>query len=212
MMARDQLSEGEMGTIRKERLELFSDGVFAIILTLLVLDLKVPEPTGLAGVRAAMPGLIVHAGAFFVIGMAWITHHQFLEHVERIGSNMLGYNLLTLFWITLVPYGARIAAERPHDGLGAAIMAASITMSVVSTMLMFNFGDFRSLVHEPVMQPMRKRRRLWFLIYIALGILATAFCFISPLFGYAFLSIGALALFTPPPSVVHARLMAANIS
>src|ERR1700712_2512689 len=147
-----------MGTIRKERLELFSDGVFAIILTLLVLDLKVPESVGLVGLRAALPGLIVHAGAFFVIGMAWITHHQFLEHVERIGSNMLGYNLLTLFWITLVPYGARIAAEQPHDGLGAAIMVAGTTMSIASAILMVLWGVFNWVVREPIMQPFRKRR------------------------------------------------------
>lgn len=201
-----------MGTIRKERLELFSDGVFAIILTLLVLDLKVPQSVGLVGLRAALPGLLVHAGAFFVIGMAWITHHQFLEHVERIGTNMLGYNLLVLFWITLVPYGARIAAERPHDGLGAAIMAMSITMSVVSTILMFNFGDFRSVVHEAIMQPLRKRRRRLFLAYIALGLVTTALCFVSPWFGYAFLTIGVSALWTPPPSVVHARLVAPSDS
>lgn len=201
---------GVMGTIRKERLELFSDGVFAIILTLLVLDLKVPDSLGLTGFRAAMPGLVVHAGAFFVIGMAWITHHQFLEHVERIGSNMLGFNLLILFWITLVPFGARIAAEHPHDGLGAAIMVGSITLSTVSTVLMVNFGDFQSVVHDPVMRTFRKRRRLWFTAHFALGVLASALCFVSPWFGYGFLSLGALALVTPPPSVIHARLMAAN--
>jgi len=201
-----------MGTIRKERLELFSDGVFAIILTLLVLDLKVPESVGLAGLRAALPGLIVHAGAFFVIGMAWITHHQFLEHVERIGSNMLGYNLLTLFWITLVPYGARIAAEQPHDGLGAAIMVASTTMSIASAILMALFGDFQSVVHEPIMQSFRKRRAALFLTYITLGAVTIVLCFVSPWFGYAFLSLGALALFTPPPTVVHARLLATDVS
>lgn len=61
--------------MRKERVERFSDGVFAIVLALLVLDLKVPASLGVAGLRAAMPGLLVHAGAFFVIGMAWISHH-----------------------------------------------------------------------------------------------------------------------------------------
>ena len=122
--------------MRKERLELFSDGVFAIILTLLVLDLKAPEALGLAGLKAAIPGLLVHAGAFFVIGMAWITHHQFFEHIERVTARMLGWNLIVLFWITLVPFGARIAAERPADGLGAAIICFSVTLSMASLIAM----------------------------------------------------------------------------
>ena len=199
-----------MGHFRKERLELFSDGVFAILLTLLVLDLKVPEQLGAAGLRAAAPGLLVHAGAFFVIGTAWISHHQFLEHVERVSTAMLGANLLVLFWITLVPYGARIAAERPHDGLGAAIMTASLTLSMASLLLMFSFGQFQSIVHDPVMVPFRKRRLRMFLTYVALGLLTTALCFESPWFGFVFLTYGITAFWTPPASVVHERLTAAN--
>lgn len=197
-----------MAMIRKERLELFSDGVFAIILTLLVLDLKVPDGLGLAGLRAALPGLLVHAGAFFVIGMAWITHHQFLEHIERIGSAMLGYNLLVLFWITLIPYGARIAAERPHDGLGAAIMVAGTSLAMLSTMLMVHRVDFDSVVRDPVMRRFRRRRTWLFAGYVVLGGSAGVLCFVSPWFGYAFLSLGIAALWTTPPSAVHARLAA----
>jgi uncharacterized membrane protein len=209
-LLRGEMGLSDMGNIHKERLELFSDGVFAIILTLLVLDLKVPGALGLDGLRAATPGLLVHAGAFFVIGMAWIAHHQFLEHVERIGSNMLGFNLLTLFWITLIPYGARIAADRPHDGLGAAIMVASVTLTVASTLIMMLFGDFRSIVHEPIMVPFRKRRTRVFVIYVALGTVMTALSFVSPWFGYAFLALGVTALWTPPPSVVYHRMIEAN--
>jgi uncharacterized membrane protein len=197
-------------SLRKERLELFSDGVFAIILTLLVLDLKVPEELGLAGLRGAAPGLLVHVGAFFVIGMAWISHHHFLEHIQRVGTNMLFFNLLILFWITLIPFGARIAAEHPHDGLGAAIMAASVTLSLCSTVLMAWFGDFSSIVHEPLMLPFRKRRARYFSAYVTLGAVASVLCFVSPWFGYAFLSLGISAFFTTPVSVVHARMVAAQ--
>lgn len=200
-----------MGGIRKERLELFSDGVFAIILTLLVLDLKVPEQLGFAGLQAAAPGLLVHAGAFFVIGMAWITHHQFLEHMERISTTMLGSNLLVLFWITLVPYGARIAAERPHDGLGAAIMTVSVTLSMASTLLMIKTGHFTSPAHDPVMIQLRKRRFAFFLAYVAVGLVVTALCFVSPWFGFAFLTIGLAALFVRPVSEAHARMSGENV-
>ena len=64
----------------KHRLELFSDGVFAIILTLLVLDLKVPHAEGLAGLREATPALLMHALTFFIVGMGWVLH-------EAAGTN-----------------------------------------------------------------------------------------------------------------------------
>ena len=201
-----------MGTFRVQRLELFSDGVFAIMLTLLVLDLKVPEQLGLAGLRTAAPGLLVHAGAFFVIGMMWIGHHQWLEHVQRISTEILGFNLFGLFWVTLLPYGARIAAERPHDGLGAAIMTAGVSLALTSTMVMNGLGRYESVALDPIMRPFRRRRRLFFIGYIALGFLAARLCFVSPWFGFGFLSTTIINLFITPLSVVHARLTAEKVA
>ena len=193
--------------MHKERLELFSDGVFAIILTLLVLDLKVPEAAGWAGLRAALPGLAVHAGAFYVIGMAWITHHQFLEHIESIGKSMLGWNLLILFWITLVPYGARIAAEHPTEGLGAAIMTGCISFSILSVTGMVSFGKFESgVLRDPRLIAFRRRRRIYFLLFCFVGLGIAALCFVTPWVGYAYLSLGGRALATKSVSETIAAL------
>jgi uncharacterized membrane protein len=194
--------------MRKERLELFSDGVFAIILTLLVLDLKVPVGLGITGLKAAMPGLLVHAGAFFVIGMAWVTHHQFFEHIERITTRLLGWNLLVLFWITLVPYGARIAADHPSDGLGVAIMCLGVTLSMASIQFMIAGGGFESAVFDPALVPLRKRRARMFMGYVVLGLFVTVGCFIWPIVGYLFLTIGASALVVRPMSEMHAKMTA----
>ena len=194
--------------MRKERLELFSDGVFAIILTLLVLDLKPPELVGLEGLRSAAPGLLVHAGAFFVIGMAWMTHHQFLEHVETIDTRMLGLNLLALFWVTLVPYGARISAEHPNDGLGVAIMTFGIALNLGSLLLMSQTGHFTSIVNDPQMVTFRTRRVRMLSAHVVFGLVMSALCFSSPWFGYAYLSFGATVLFIPSVSEAHARLLA----
>ena len=59
----------------KHRLELFSDGVFAIVLTLLALGLKVPTAHGLAGLKEIAPALLVHAASFFIVGVFWLIHH-----------------------------------------------------------------------------------------------------------------------------------------
>ena len=95
----------------KHRLELFSDGVFAIILTLLVLDLKVPHADGLAGLREATPALLVHALTFFIVGMGWVLHHRTFFIKTDIGDRLVNLSLLALFWVTLLPFGAHIAAS-----------------------------------------------------------------------------------------------------
>ena len=98
----------------KHWLELFSDGVFAIILTLLVLDLKVPPAHGLAGLNQIAPGLLVHAATFFIVGVLWMTHHGALANVNRINSRALFLKLVALFWATLLPFAARNASSWPY--------------------------------------------------------------------------------------------------
>jgi uncharacterized membrane protein len=107
----------------KHRLELFSDGVFAIVLTLLVLNLKVPVALGFAGFLEVAPALLVHAASFFLIGVLWLNHHGALARVDKISYPALLYNLFGLFWVTLLPFAAENAAYRPLDPLGASLIA-----------------------------------------------------------------------------------------
>ncbi len=87
----------------KHRLEIFSDGVFAIVLTLLVLDLRLPQAHGAASLREIAPELVVHAGGFFIVGAFWINHHKVLTRITEITGSTLLLNLVALFWITLAP-------------------------------------------------------------------------------------------------------------
>ena len=84
----------------KHRLELFSDGVFAIVLTLLVLDLKLPTAHGSAELSQIAPELLVHAMTFFALGVLWMVHHGALARVLEIGAKTLLLNLFALFWVT----------------------------------------------------------------------------------------------------------------
>src|SRR6476646_7602836 len=100
--------------MNKNRVELFSDGVFAIVLTLLVLNLKVPASHGLTALRDITPALIVHAATFLLVGVMWVGQHRALL-----------FNLLILFCVTLLPFAAENAADRPLDPLGASFRACS---------------------------------------------------------------------------------------
>ena len=120
----------------KHRLELFSDGVFAIVLTLLVLDLHVPAAHGRAAFFEIVPALLVHAASFLVVASLWMAHHGVLARVTEIRTTTLRMNLLCLFWATLIPFGARNAAERPVEPLGAALVAATTGFCLLSLLLM----------------------------------------------------------------------------
>jgi uncharacterized membrane protein len=122
--------------VNKHRLELFSDGVFAIVLTLLVLDLRIPLAHGQAAFDEIGPSLLVHAASFYVVASLWIAHHGVLARVTEIKSPTLRLNLLCLFWATLIPFGAKNAAERPLEPLGSALVAATTGFCLLSLLAM----------------------------------------------------------------------------
>jgi uncharacterized membrane protein len=174
--------------MNKARVELFSDGVFAIVLTLLVLNLKVPASHGLAGLREIAPALVVHAATFGLVGVLWIGHHGGLATVDRISQRALMYNLLTMFWVTLLPFAAENAADRPLEPLGPSLLAFCCGAYLLS------YVGFRFNVHSTIddLADMRKWKRVRVtiaLMFIIGNLVCSALAWLSPWFGYA----GALA-------------------
>src|SRR4051794_21541245 len=88
----------------KGRLEAFSDGVIAILITVMVLELKVPHGTDLAALRETTPVLLAYVLSFVYIGIYWNNHHHMLQLTERVNGGILWANLHLLFWLSLVPY------------------------------------------------------------------------------------------------------------
>jgi uncharacterized membrane protein len=87
-----------------ERLEAFSDAVFAVIITIMALELRAPEGHTLADVRRdLLPGLIVFVLSFTLVGIYWNNHHHLLRAAERISGAVMWTNLFLLFWLSLIP-------------------------------------------------------------------------------------------------------------
>ena len=111
------------------RIEAFSDGVFAIAATLLVLDLRLPGP-GAAGhsvtyqLLHAWPQYFAYAVSFLTIGIMWMNHHTALAHVRRVDRPLLVLNLLLLMGVVAIPFPTALVAEHLHDS-GAAQTARS---------------------------------------------------------------------------------------
>jgi uncharacterized membrane protein len=107
------------------RLEAFSDGVFAIAITLLVLEIDVPPSTGLAaGLVHLWPSYLAYAVSFIVIGAIWINHHGMFQHITRADEPFLLLNVGQLMFIAFLPFPTAVLAKAFHDRAGEAVAAA----------------------------------------------------------------------------------------
>ena len=86
------------------RLEAFSDGVIAVIITIMVLELKAPGPDGIAGLRAVLPAIFLYLLTFVQIGIYWVNHHYLIDEVETVSHGILWANLVFLFCLSLFPF------------------------------------------------------------------------------------------------------------
>src|SRR5258708_37469291 len=113
----------------KGRLEAFSDGVMAIVITIMVLDLKAPSGTHLADLLPIVPTLLGYILSFVFIGIYWNNHHHLLQATQHVNGAVLWANLHLLFWLSLVPFvtswlGASLFATWPVATYGAVLLMA----------------------------------------------------------------------------------------
>src|SRR5262245_26248263 len=88
----------------KARMEMFSDGVIAILITIMVLELKAPQGATLAALRGTVPSLLTYVMSFLFLGTYWNSHHHMLHLTEHVNGVVLWANLHLLFWLSLIPF------------------------------------------------------------------------------------------------------------
>ncbi len=120
----------------KGRLEAFSDGVFAIIITVIVLNLKVPSGATLADAENVLPVFLNYALSFLYVGIYWNNHHHLLHTVQRVNGGVLWANLHLLFWLSLFPFvtgwmGENHAAVAPVALYGCVLLLAGIAYFIL---------------------------------------------------------------------------------
>ncbi|CAN5341483.1 hypothetical protein BH20GEM2_BH20GEM2_21030 [soil metagenome] len=113
------------------RLEAFSDGVIAIIITIMVLEMKVPEGITLTALRPLLPVFLSYVLSFVYLGIYWNNHHHFLHVTQRVSGGVLWANLHLLFWLSLIPFvtgwmGENSFAEIPTAVYGGVLLMAAI--------------------------------------------------------------------------------------
>jgi uncharacterized membrane protein len=120
--------------------EAFSDGVMAVIITIMALELRAPEGATLEAVRGRLPGLLVYVLSFTIIGIYWNNHHHLLRAAERISGAAMWANLFLLFWLSLIPVLTEWLRDEylhplPAAAYGAAALAAGFGYSLLARAL-----------------------------------------------------------------------------
>jgi uncharacterized membrane protein len=134
----------------KGRLEAFSDGVIAIIITIMVLELKVPHETDLAALRPLIPIFLSYLLSFIYVGIYWNNHHHLLQAVRQVNGSVLWANLHLLFWLSLLPFATGWMGENQFSPLpvalyGGILMLAAIAYFILTRTLISHHGQESTL-------------------------------------------------------------------
>ena len=120
----------------KGRLESFTDGVIAIIITIMVLELNVPHEADFSALAAGVPVLLAYVLSFTNVGIFWANHHHMLHATERIDGKVLWTNLLLLFWLLLVSFVIRWMDDAGYTAFPTAAYGVVLGMAAVSYILL----------------------------------------------------------------------------
>ncbi|MHB8741901.1 MAG: TMEM175 family protein [Sulfuricaulis sp.] len=116
----------------KVRLEAFSDGVLAIIITIMVLELKVPHGQAIAVLAPLLPVFLSYVLSFVYIGIYWNNHHHMLHTVRRVSGGILWANLHLLFWLSLLPFATGWMGENHFASLPTALYGVVLLMAALA--------------------------------------------------------------------------------
>lgn len=133
------------------RLEAFSDGVIAIIITIMVLELKIPHSDNIAALKPLLPVLMSYILSFIYVGIYWNNHHHMLFAVEKINGTILWANLHLLFWLSVIPFvtawmGENSFTKWPVVLYGIVLIMNAIAFTILARILMKREGKESRLV------------------------------------------------------------------
>jgi TMEM175 potassium channel family protein len=181
-----------MGTTR---LEAFTDGVLAIIITIMVLELKVPHGTGLDVLRPLVPAFASYVLSFVYLGIYWNNHHHLLHACHRVTGSILWANLHLLFWLSLVPFATGWMGENHFAALPTAAYGVVLLMAGFAYLLL----EQRIVAAEGETSPVKRALGADWKgkLSVALYALAIVLAFVWPRISLAIYAVVAITWFVP---------------
>ncbi len=193
-MIQDAAAEPRQPENSTSRLEAFSDGVLAIIVTIMVLEIRPPHEPTLSSLRPLVPILLSYALSFTFVGIYWNNHHQLLKATHNISGGVMWANLHLLFWLSLIPFGtAWIGEEHAHPWPATmygviSFMAGIAYYVLVRTILASNNG---AEIERAIGSDFKGK------ISVVLYALGALLAFMDPWLAYATFALVAIIWFIP---------------
>ena len=190
------------------RLEQFSDGVFAIIITLLVLQIKIPQFKDGVSMQYNWQQLLRNTSnfisfflSFLFIAIYWVNHHQLYQSIKETDRKLLWHNIHLLFWLTVIPFPSAMVGEHPQTPLAVMCLAFVFLMATLASYLMQRHAHFNAnLMHEALSAKSKelpiKKSFISIFLYIIIIVAAPFNLYIS----YGLFAI-ALGMFIVPPQL-----------
>lgn len=179
----------------KERLEAFTDGVMAVVITIMVLELTVPSGSSFSSLASVVPVFLAYLLSFVNVGIFWNNHHHMLHATERVNGTVLWANLFLLFWISLMPFvirwmGAADFAATPTAAYGVVLAMSSIAYLLLERSIIKCNGPSSRLARA-VGSDLKSQASL------AIYVLAIALAFVRPWIAIVLYVVIALLWFIP---------------
>jgi uncharacterized membrane protein len=179
----------------KGRLEAFSDGVIAIIITIMVLELRAPGGTDLAALKPLIPVFISYVLSFVFLGIYWSNHHHLMQAVKSVNGPTLWANLHLLFWLSLIPFVTRWMGENgfgtwPVALYGVVLLFAAIAYFILVQVLLAHHGK-RSTLAVALGSDFKGK------ISIVIYVVALSLAFVNSWIAYALYGVVALMWLVP---------------
>ncbi len=158
--------------MESSRLEAFSDGVLAIIITIMVIEIKVPEETTIEALIPMMPKFISYLVSFIFIGTYWNNHHHLFQATEQVNGKVLWANLNLLFWLSLIPFSTSWIGENHVEAIPVAFYGFILLMSALAFNLLINRIVEHAEDHSlKAIRNKNKIKGIWSMILYLLGII-----------------------------------------
>jgi len=182
--------------MNKTRLEAFSDAVIAIIMTVMVLELKIPHGSDLDALRPLVPVFLAYILSFLYLGIYWNNHHHMLQATRTVNGKVLWANLLLLFWLSLVPFATGWMGENHFEPLptalyGVVLLMCALSYTLLQSKLTKHSAGENELLAEAVGSDMKGK------ISLGLYVIAIGLAFVQQNISHAIYLFVALMWFIP---------------
>ena len=195
----------DQGESETGRLEAFSDGVLAVIITIMALELKAPEDGTFFSLHARLPELLFYILSFTFVGIYWNNHHHLLRAARRISAGVMWANLHLLFWLSLIPVltewiGEHWDSTAPAAAYGVVCLASAVAFTVLAAVIVRADGR-----DSPVAAVSGQSIKAQASLVLYAG--GTALAFVIPWLAYILYAVVAVIWFIPDRALGRARLL-----